>query len=145
MKPLIRLSSVLALLALAAGCATVRPAKSGNAAVMNLFKQADKNGNNQVSRKEFTDLLIAEAFAMYDKDNDGVVTLAEWTAGGGTPQHFRAMGAKDGKLTLAQAQASKIATDQMAKPFDQADKNHTGYVTLDEFVAYRAASAPYIR
>jgi hypothetical protein len=41
------------------GCVTTP--KSGNAAVMNLFKQADADGNSQVSRREFTDLLIAEA------------------------------------------------------------------------------------
>jgi len=125
------------------GCVTTP--KSGNAAVMNLFKQADANGNQQVSRKEFTDLLISEAFANYDKNKDGVVTLAEWTAGGGTRETFLAMGGGRGGLTLAQVQASKVAQDQMAIPFDSADTTKSGYLTLEEFVAYRKKAAPFVR
>jgi Ca2+-binding EF-hand superfamily protein len=125
------------------GCVTTP--KSGNAVVMNLFKQADADGNSQVSRREFTDLLIAEAFANYDKNKDGFVTLAEWTAGGGTRETFLAMGGRSGKLTLAQVQASKIAQNQMAIPFDQADTSKSGYLTLEEFVAYRKKAAPYVR
>lgn len=125
------------------GCVTTP--KSGNAAVMNLFKQADANGNRQVSRKEFTDLLIAEAFANYDKNSDGVVTLAEWTGGGGTRGTFLAMGGGRGGLTLAQVQASKVAQNQMALPFDQADTTKSGYLSLEEFVAYRRKAAPYVR
>jgi len=125
------------------GCVTTP--KSGNAAVMNLFKQADADGNSQVSRREFTDLLIAEAFANYDKNKDGFVTLAEWTAGGGTRETFLVMGGRSGRLTLAQVQASKVAQNQMAIPFDQADTSKSGYLTLEEFVAYRKKAAPYVR
>lgn len=126
------------------GCAT-RPPASGNAAVMSLFKKADADGNNQVSRREFTDLLIAEAFANYDRNKDGVVTLAEWTAGGGKRETFLAMGGRDGTLTLAQVQASKVAQDQMAMPFDQADTAKSGYLTLEEFVAYRKKALSFVR
>ena len=112
---------------------------------MNLFKQADANGNSQVSRREFTDFLIAESFANYDKNKDGVVTLAEWTSGGGSRETFLAMGARNGQLTLAQAQASKVAQTQMALPFDQADTTKSGYLSLEEFVAYRKKAAPYVR
>ena len=125
------------------GCVTTP--KSGNAAVMNLFKQADADGNSQVSRREFTDLLIAEAFANYDKNKDGFVTLSEWTAGGGTRETFLAMGGRSGKLTLAQVQTSKVAQNQMAMPFDQADTTKSGYLSLEEFVAYRKKAAPYVR
>ena len=125
------------------GCVTTP--KSGNAAVMNLFKQADADGNTQVSRREFTDLLIAEAFANYDKNKDGFVTLAEWTAGGGTRETFLAMGGRSGRLTLAQVQASKVAQSQMAIPFDQADTSKSGYLPLEEFVAHRKKAAPYVR
>ena len=129
--------------ALLSGCATTP--QSGNAALMNRFKQADANGNQQLSRKEFTDFLIAEAFANYDKNKDGVVTLAEWTAGGGTRETFLAMGGSRGGLTLAQVQASKVAQNQMALPFDQADTTKSGYLSLEEFVAYRQKAAPYVR
>ena len=98
-----------------------------------------------MSRREFTDLLIAEAFANYDKNKDGFVTLAEWTAGGGTRETFLAMGGRSGRLTLAQVQASKVAQNQMALPFDQADTSKSGYLTLEEFVAHRKKAAPYVR
>ena len=141
------MKSPILLLATAAlilpGCVT-QP-QSGNAPLMNLFKQADANGNSQVSRREFTDFLIAESFANYDKNKDGVVTLAEWTAGGGSRETFLAMGARNGQLTLAQAQASKVAQNQMALPFDQADTTKSGYLSLEEFVAYRKKAAPYVR
>ncbi|MGA0849245.1 MAG: EF-hand domain-containing protein, partial [Chthoniobacterales bacterium] len=103
------------------------------------------SGDGKLSRKEFTDFLIAEAFANYDTNKDGFVTLAEWTAGGGSRETFLAMGGRSGKLTLAQVQSSKIAQNQMAIPFDSADTSKTGYLTFDEFVAYRAAAAPYVR
>ena len=139
-SPLLLLAAAIVILS---GCVTTP--KSGNAAVMNLFKQADADGNSQVSRREFTDLLIAEAFANYDKNKDGFVTLAEWTAGGGTRETFLAMGGRSGRLTLAQVQASKVAQNQMAIPFDQADTSKSGYLTLDEFVASRKKAAPYVR
>lgn len=146
-SPAARMKSSLCLFAAVAalitGCATAP--QSGNAALMNRFKQADASGDGKLSRKEFTDFLIVEAFANYDKNKDGVVTLAEWTAGGGTKETFLAMGGGDGTLTLAQVQASKVAQNQMAKPFDQADTSKSGYVTLEEFTAYRAAAAPYVR
>jgi Ca2+-binding EF-hand superfamily protein len=126
-----------------AGCAT--SSQSGNAALMKRFQKADANGNQQVSRREFTDFLIAEAFANYDTNKDGFVTLAEWTAGGGRRETFLAMGGSNGKLTLAQVQASKVAQNQMAIPFDSADTTKTGYLTFDEFVAYRKSAAPYVR
>jgi Ca2+-binding EF-hand superfamily protein len=138
--PLLLLAATALLLA---GCAT-QP-QSGNAALMNRFKQADASGDGKLSRKEFTDFLIAEAFANYDTNKDGFVTLAEWTAGGGSRETFLAMGGRSGKLTLAQVQSSKIAQNQMAIPFDSADTSKTGYLTFDEFVAYRAAAAPYVR
>jgi Ca2+-binding EF-hand superfamily protein len=138
--PVLLLTAVALVLA---GCVT--QSQSGNAALMNLFKKADADGNSQVSRREFTDLLIAEAFANYDKNKDGVVTLAEWTSGGGTRETFLAMGGRSGGLTLAQVQSSQVAQNQMALPFDQADTSKTGYLTLEEFVAYRKAAAPYVR
>lgn len=139
-SPILLLATVALVLA---GCAT-QP-QSGNAALMNRFKQADASADGQLSRKEFTDFLIAEAFANYDTNNDGVVTLAEWTAGGGTRETFLAMGGRSGQLTLAQVQASKVAQNQMAIPFDQADTTKSGYLTFEEFVAYRKKAAPYVR
>lgn len=131
---------------LLAGCATQAPTRSGNAALMQLFNQADKDGDGKISRREFTDFMIAEAFALYDTDKTGRVTLDQWVAGGGTPQSFRAMGGSPTRpLTLSEVQNSKVARDQMALPFDGADKSRSGYLTLEEFIAFRTAAAPYVR
>jgi Ca2+-binding EF-hand superfamily protein len=135
---------LLAAAALVAGCAT-QP-DSGNAALMKRFQQADANNDGKLSRKEFTDFLITEAFANYDQNGNGYITLEEWTAGGGTPTTFRALGGRPGgQLTLEQVKASKVAQNQMALPFDGADRSGTGYLTLEEFLAFRQAAAPYVR
>jgi Ca2+-binding EF-hand superfamily protein len=126
------------------GCATTP--ESGNAALMKRFQQADADGDGRVSRGEFTDFLITESFANYDKGRKGYVTVEEFTAGGGTPQTFRRIDRDgNGRVTLADAKASKVVRDQFVQPFDAADTGGTGYVTFEEFVAYRAAAAPYVR
>lgn len=126
------------------GCAT-QP-QSGNAALMNRFKQADASGDGKVSRDEFIDFMVTEAFANYDKGNKGYVTIEEFTAGGGTAATYRKIDRDgNGRVTLADAKASKIVRDQFVKPFDAADTSGTGYVTYDEFIAYRTAAAPYVR
>lgn len=127
-----------------AGCAT-QP-QSGNAALMNRFKQADASGDGKVSRDEFVDFMVTESFANYDKGNKGYVTLEEFTAGGGRPATYRQIDRDgNGRITLADAKASRIVRNQFVGPFDAADASGSGYVTFDEFVAYRAAAAPYVR
>lgn len=127
-----------------AGCAT-QP-QSGNAALMNRFKQADASGDGKVSRDEFVDFMVTESFANYDKGKKGYVTLEEFTAGGGTPATYRKIDRDgNGRVTLADAKASKTVREQFAIPFDSADTSRSGYVTFDEFVAYRVAAAPYVR
>jgi Ca2+-binding EF-hand superfamily protein len=143
-----RMKSSLILLAAAAvllsACAT--QTESGNAALMKRFQQADASGDGKVSRGEFTDSMITEAFANYDKGGKGYVTLEEFTAGGGTPETFRRIDRDgNGRVTLVDAKASKVVRDQFVKPFDAADTSGTGYVTFEEFVAYRQAAAPYVR
>ena len=142
------MKSSLILLAAAAVAlsACVTQPKSGNAALMNRFKQADASGDGKVSRDEFIDFMITESFANYDKGNKGYVTLQEFTAGGGTPATYRQIDRDgNGRVTLADAKASKVVRNQFVKPFDAADTSNSGYVTFDEFVAYRAAAAPYVR
>jgi len=131
--------------AVLAGCATKND--TGLPASLEArFKQADRDGDGKVSRKEFTDYLIADAFARYDADGKGYVTLEEFVAGGGTPATFRKIDTTNaGRFTLAQAQSSKVVADFMAKPFDEADSNHSGFVTLEEFVAARQRAQDYVR
>lgn len=128
------------------GCACCTQPKSGDAALIKRFKQADKNSDGKVSRTEFTDFMIADAYALYDKQGKGYVTMQEFVAGGGTPATFRKIDRDgNGRITLADAKASKIVRDQFVKPFDEADVSHNGYVTLDEWLAYRKALAACVR
>lgn len=143
MKNLILLLALSSLVL--AGCAQ-RKAADGNAALMKRFQQADVSGDGKVSRDEFVDLMITEAFANYDRTGKGYVTVEEYVAGGGTPAGYRKIDRRGlGKVTLADAKASKLVRDQMAIPFDQADANNSGYVTFEEFVAYRKQAAEFTR
>lgn len=129
------------------GCSCLCPA-DGNATLMKRFKQADKNSDGKVSRDEFADFMIAEAFAQYDKKGDGYVTLAEFVEGGGTAKTFRKIDrAGSGKVTLADAQASKVVRDWMSVPFDEADAElgGKGYISFKEFVAFRKTARDYVR
>lgn len=128
------------------GCSTTPPSTSGDDALLQRFKQADTSGDGSVSRMEFTDFMITEAYALYDKEGKGYVTLEEFTAGGGSVSAFRRMDRDGkGKVTLADVKASEVARGQFVQPFDDADTSGSGHVTYDEFIAYRIAAAPYIR
>lgn len=131
---------------LPAGCATRRA--DGSAVLMKRFHRADKNNDGRVTRDEFVDLMIAEAFARYDKNGDGFITVAEYTALGGSPKDYRSMDRRrTGKVSLADAKASRIVRNQMAQPFDEADAatGNKGYVTFREFVAFRDKMDSYVR
>jgi hypothetical protein len=126
------------------GCATRTP--SGDAAMMNRFKQADIDGNGQLSRTEFSDALITDAYPLYDKTGKGYFTLQEFIAGGGTEATFRDLDRSgSGRVTLADVKANKRARDQFSQPFDSANTSGSGYLTYDELVAYRVSAAPYVR
>lgn len=132
---------------LPACCCTTRSA-DGNAAFMQRFKQADKNNDGHVTRVEFVDLMIVDAFARYDKNKDGFITIEEYTALGGSPAAYRSMDrSRTGKVSLADAKASKVIRQQMAQPFDEANAatGKKGYVTFPEFVAFRKTLDSYVR
>lgn len=110
------------------------------------FNRADVDGDGLVSRDEATDLMIGEAFGRFDTNRDGIVDAAEYLAGGGKAEDFKKMDVSgSGKLTLAQAQASPLAVEHMAVPFDEADVNGDGAITYEELVAYRRRLEAVVR
>lgn len=107
---------------------------------------ADKNSSGSVSREEATNLMIAEAFGMYDADGDGFVTEAEFLASGGTAGNFRKVNTSgSGKISLAEAQASPLVFNTFVVGFDEADTNKDGQVTLAEYQSYLEARDAVVR
>jgi Ca2+-binding EF-hand superfamily protein len=138
---------LLAVALFVSGCAT-GPSGSEEAALKQRFNQVDASKDGKISRTEFTDFMIEEAYKLYDKDGKGYVTLDEYVAGGGTERGFKAINKSgSGKVTLAEAKASELARHQMAQPFDEADADTggTGYVTYDEFIAFRSKVQDAVR
>ena len=117
---------------LLAGCA---PTSSPSAEQK--FQQADKNGDGSVNRLEATNLIIADAFAMYDSNGDGFVTEVEYVASGGTPENFRKVNKLgSGQISLEEAQTSPMVFNTFVVSFDEADTNKDGQVTLAEYQSY---------
>ena len=140
----LRSGFLLPLLAVAVtGCATTAPK---TVPLGQRFKMADTDGDGRVTRAEFTDFLIEDAFLRYDRNHDGFVTEEEYVAGGGTAANFRKINTSGtGKATLAEARASKVIRDTMAVPFDEADVSRNGAVTLEEYQAYIARRDAEVR
>lgn len=126
---------------LLASCATT-PAPTPAAK----FKMADKDQNNLVSRHEATDLIIKDAFEMFDTNGDGVVDLKEYEASGGTAANFKkANKSGDGKITLEEAQSDPLIVENFAVSFDEADVNKDGNVSYEEYLAYIARRNAAVR
>lgn len=128
-------------LVMLAGCATT-PTSSPE----QKFKQADKDGNGLVSRKEATGLIIANAFAMYDANGDGLVTEGEYVASGGSSENFRKVNKTgSGGISLAEAQANPLVFNTFGVSFNEADTNKDGQVTLAEYQSYLALRNAAVR
>jgi Ca2+-binding EF-hand superfamily protein len=111
-----------------------------------LFRRADADGDGRVSRKEFGDFMVGQVFEFYDRGGKGYVTMDDFIQGGGTAETFRAINRSGtGKITLEEALQSRLVRETMIVPFDEADVNRNGSVSLDEFLAYKQRAQPYTR
>lgn len=121
-------------------CATQTPSLESR------FKAADKDGDGMISRQEATDVMIAQVFEVYDTSGDGSVDEAELVAGGGDVAKFRkATKETGGRMSLADAQANPAIIETMAVPFDEADVNGNGAISLEELEAYQAKLTAAVR
>jgi hypothetical protein len=110
------------------------------------FKMADKDQNNLVSREEATNLIIKDAFEMFDANGDGVVDLKEYEASGGTAAKFKMINKSgNGKITLEEAQSDPLIVQNFAVSFDEADVNKDGSVSYEEYIAYIARRDAAVR
>jgi Ca2+-binding EF-hand superfamily protein len=122
------------------GCATQNPSLESR------FNAADANGDGLLSRREATNVMIAQVFEMYDSNGDGVVEEAEFVAGGGDAAKFRdATEGTTGGLSLAEAQAKPAIIETMAVPFDEADVDGNGTISFQELEAYQALLEATVR
>ena len=111
-----------------------------------LFKKADQSGDGKVSRAEYQDFMVEQLFAIYDDNGDGLITEEEFVSDGGKAADFKKLNVSgSGKLTLEEAKKSAHIRGRFAMPFDEADVNHSGYVTWDEFQIWRAKAREYTR
>lgn len=118
---------------LLASCATTTTTQSPE----QKFHKADKNGDGSVSRVEATNLMIGDAFVMYDSNGDGFVSEAEFVASGGTSENFRKINKTgSGKISLEEAKANPVVFNTFAVSFDEADVNKDGQVTRVEYQNY---------
>jgi Ca2+-binding EF-hand superfamily protein len=137
MKPITTLLPVL-LLSSCATTSTLTPEQR--------FNKADKDGSGSVNRTEATNMIIADAFAMYDADGDGFVSEKEFLASGGKPENFRKVNkSRSGKVSLEEAQASPLVFNTFVVAFDEADTNKDGKVTLGEYKTYLALRDAAVR
>jgi hypothetical protein len=110
------------------------------------FAAADTAGTGKLGRERVIDLMIEDAFKRYDTDGDGMVSEAEYLAGGGSAAAFRSINTSGtGKATLAEVQASSVVRKTMAPTFDEADVNRDGFATLAEFKSYIARRDAVVR
>jgi hypothetical protein len=126
------------------------------------FDRFDTNKDGAITRAEFESATgglaarrpaarepsHADRFAMLDTDRNGQISRAEWDAGAPPADSHGGMNAvggpgdrwfdrmdanKDGKVTLAEAQAAAV------KRFDRLDTNKDGTISPEERKAARAA------
>ena len=105
------------------------------------FELADINHDGKLSRAEASNFLVGEIFDARDTDHDGRITKAEWTAADkkDTAGFEKRDANDDGNMTREEAVKYSQKRGLMKKTFDEADKNHDGFLDRAEVQAYYAA------
>jgi Ca2+-binding EF-hand superfamily protein len=109
-----------------------------------VFKNADENGDDRITRVEFTQARV-KLFAQLDKNSDGYLTKDD------TPRHFALFGRDTGRslkkamTTLDKNGDGRISRDEfVAGPnplFDRVDTNRDGVIDAAELAAFHADTA----
>lgn len=124
------------------GCATRHSLSDVNT----LFLIADRSRDGLVSRSEFIGYSIAEAFRRTDTQRDGVLTLGEFTAVGGSQSTFRAADRSGaGRVTVNDAQRTPVLQQQMVVYFVRADTSRDNYLNKPEFVVHHGKPPVWMR
>ena len=126
--------AVIVLAVLGTGCVTQSADPDSN-----LAARVNQSKDGRISKEEFVNWNIARIFKLYDAGGKGYVTLQDWQRLQGTSkdaQYKRLDANHDGKVTLAEAQASPKVRAALGGTFADIDTNHDGWIDHKEASAY---------
>lgn len=102
------------------------------------FARADANKDGVLSRQEISQAFDSKMFAARDANKDGVITVNECT-NGELKDHKAADKNRDGKVTLAEYSAQASQSPDRGAGFKAADANGDGVLNEVEAEAYYAS------
>jgi hypothetical protein len=106
------------------------------------FAAADANGDGELTADEFNHYVVAGVFVTRDADHDNQMTMAEWNPQMDAAQkkQFNVRDTnKDGKVSLAEAEAYAKKKGTYTSDIKSADANKNGTVSRAEAQAYYAS------
>jgi Ca2+-binding EF-hand superfamily protein len=123
--------------------------RAGMEALDDVFSLFDNDGNGVVDCREFSNGLqllcgsdesekLRVAFAAYDQDGDGSISLSEMEDY--FVSFFRAFFALSGEMQNQSISVEELGRATAAECFEKADTNNDGRVTFEEFVAWSIQS-----
>lgn len=124
--------------ALLGACQSTPPTVTGP----DRFAEADVNKDENLSRAEMSDYIVAEIFVTRDADKNGVMTAAEWNPENDAEvaKAFKLRDAdKDGSVSLIEAKAYARKSAAHDEVFRDADTNKDKGLTREEVRAYYAS------